>query len=135
MTSACEPVQQPVQGSTIAAPTRDDASGAVPGKAGVSVGAYLHVIYGTMWGLALLWVSTLVLTVAIGFATLTPPSFGCTNGSTSAMALDVVPTAVPVITLVLAVVAAVTAITPLRPGDFPTTNVWRRKLDRLVHHH
>jgi hypothetical protein len=102
---------------------------------GLSVGAYLHAIYRSVWGLAILWVSTGSLVVSVGYVTLTPPAFGYTGGSISAVALDVVPTALSVVTVVLAAVAAMAAITPLRAVTPGRSTMWSQRLDRVLHSH
>ncbi len=83
---------------------------------GVSIGAYLHAVHQSTWGLAILWISTASLIVAVGFATLTPPSFGYTGASLSAAALDVVSPALAVLSVVLTAVAAMAAIRPRQLG-------------------
>jgi hypothetical protein len=103
---------------------------------GLSVGAYLHAVYQSTSGLALLWISALSLTIAVGSAALAPPSFAYTGGATSSAALDVVPTALPVITVVTALVAAVAAITPARPlVDSATTSGRLHKFNQKVRLH
>lgn len=102
---------------------------------GVSIGAYLHAVHQSTWGLAILWISTASLIVAVAFATLTPPSFGYTGGSLSAAALDVVSPALAVLTVVLTAVAAMAAIGPRQPGFSLESPPWLRRLDRIVHPH
>jgi hypothetical protein len=86
--------------------------------AGVAAGAYLHVVYRFVVGLALLWVCTALILVGAAYIVLVPQAL---LSISPLLGLELTGWASSLIALAFmcAVVSAVTAITPIRPRARP----------------